>query len=289
MKIIKLLLIFVLLTGGILLALNWSSIVNFGGSGVFPSADLIDIGDKCDEIRAAWKSAGGWDEDLYQKQRADIDQSKGMGMFSKNGYNTVNNCLRETATVTACNAYLDALHADPFDARQLATCFRGVQSVKRHENLTDDTRIKNVEERQSLYDKINAFILKKHIFTPRFDEDRFAWVSFDDQKAGELATAKSHRTHALYAEMSHVPDFRNGLNEGLLSDTMEKQRQSYYSALSQQIIRSFEEKEATPDNINSLQQVRNRFHKEDPNSHSDTVVIKFYMNYKDRPKDKDME
>ena len=277
MKIIKLLLIFVLLAGGILLALNWNSIVKPGQKRGFPPEDLIDISEKCDEIRAAWKSADGWDEDLYQKQRADIDQSKGMGMFSKDGYNTVNNCLRETATVTACNAYHAALHADPFIADRLATCYRGVQSVKRHEDLTDDARIKNVEERQSLYDRINAFIRNNHTFTPRFDEERFAWVSFDAQKAGELATAKGYRSHALYAEMSHVPGFRDGLNEGLLSDTMEKQRQSYYAGLSQQIISCFESKESTQENIGLLSTVIEQFKKEHKN---DSSLLDFYINFK---------
>lgn len=277
MKIIKLLLIFVLLAGGILLALNWNSIVKPGEKNGFPPEDLIDVGKKCDEIRAEWKSAGGWDEDLYQKQRADIDQSKGMGLFSKDGYNTVNNCLRETATVTACNAYLDALHADPFDARQLATCFRGVQSVKRHENLTNDARIKNVEERQSLYDKINVFISKKHIFTPRFDEDKYTWTAFESHKNDELEIAKDYRTHALYAEMSHAPRFQDGLNEGLLSNTMEKHRQSYYDGLSQQIISCFESKEPTKENIDLLNTVVTQF----KNEHKiDRRLLDFFIDFK---------
>ena len=288
MKIIKLFLIFVLLAGGILLALNWNSVVKPGEKDDFIPADLIDIGRKCDEIRAAWKLYGSWDEDLYQKQRADIDQSKGMGLFSKNGYNAVNNCLRETATVTACNAYLDALHADPLDAGKLAKCYFGVQSVKRHENLTNDARIKNVEDRQTLYDAINAFISKKHIFTPRFDEDKYTWKSFKSHIEGELEKARKYRTNVLYAEMSHDKRFQEGLNEDLLRKKMEEHRQNYYATLSRQIISCFEEKEVTQDNIDSLYMVIELFEKE----HDPSDLLNFCIKYKlskDEDKDENSE
>ena len=112
MKALKLIAIFVIICSSLFLALNWGTL--FGGisqNDDFVEEDLIDVSEKCDEIRKAWSSQTGWNEELYKVQREDIDQSKSMGMFSREGYNTVNNCLRETSTNKACDGYMSSLHA----------------------------------------------------------------------------------------------------------------------------------------------------------------------------------
>ena len=152
MKSLKLLLIFLVLVGGLFVALNWKSIITtvMGNGDKFVGEDLIHIGEKCEEIRNAWGRCTEWDESLYNAQRADIDQSKSMGMFSREGYNTVNNALRESATNKACGSYLACLHDTLFDSSKLQQQYDGVQFLKEHEKLENDPRVKDVEERHAV-------------------------------------------------------------------------------------------------------------------------------------------
>lgn len=281
MKVVKLLLIFVLLAGGILLALNWGSLRRQGlrEDEGFGKNDLIDIGEKCEEIRMAWDSADGWNENLYQRQRNDIDQSKGMGMFSKEGYNTVNNCLRETATVKACDRYLAVLQDSSFDAKKLKDCYEGVQAVKRYENLEDDARIKEVETRQDLYTKISNFVQSRHVLTPRLDEEEIRWSSFSALQNSVLASARQYRNHALFKEMAHIPGFQDGLNESVLMKMTDSYRQPFYEDLSRQIVRHFEAEDPTDENVGLLKKAYTQFVEEE-NTYGVRDLASLVLNYK---------
>lgn len=260
MKVIKLTVIFLLIVGGIFLALNWGSL--FGGASIgddFGEEDLIDISEKCDEIRSAWSSQTEWNEDLYKAQREDIDQSKSMGMFSREGYNTVNNCLRETSTNKACDGYMSALHAESFDDPVLQRAYKGVVAIKAYEKLDDEPRVKNVEQIHSLYTNISNFVKSSHKINPHFDTKTADWVSFVSAQNSILTKAQNYRNNAMFKDVEHIPGFKSGLSEENLRKQISPQRKGFYQNLSSQIIAYFNSVEPTEDKVNLLNQIYKNF------------------------------
>lgn len=261
MKAIKMLAIFLLLVGGIALALNWGSL--FGGSQSnegFAETDKIDITEKCTEIRSAWNNVSGWDADIYNAQRKDIDQSKAMGMFSEKGYNTVNNCLIESATNSACDAYMLFLKSQEYSHEKLQKHFKGVEAIKKAENLNNDNRIAQVEKINQLYLKVYNFSRDKHIISPHFNETTTDWTSFATLQNRILTTADSYRNNALYQkELKHLSGFESALDRNNLLSVTGRQKKGFYEGLSQQITGYFDTVEHTQVQVNLYNQIYNNF------------------------------
>lgn len=259
MKILKLAAIFLILAGGIFLALNWNSIFKSSKRGEFGEEDLINISEKCEEIRSAWALQSGWDEGLYTAQRRDIDQSKNMGMFSLQGYETVNNTLRETVANKTCEGYKSGLHKSPFSDAFLQKQYKGVQTLMSAENMKEDIRIKEIIKLHSLYTNINKFAKSSHAITPKFKQDEADWISFASAQSGILAQAKKYRDDPLFKEMSSVPGFQDALNESKLRSTTERYRTSFYEGLSRQIISYFDTVEHDQTHVQLLNNIYQRF------------------------------
>lgn len=261
MKALKLSAIFLVFVGGLILALNWNSIFKSTlDEDNFQLKDLIDISAKCKEIRGAWEPCTGWDENLYKSIREDIDQSKSMGMFSREGYNTVNNTLRESATNKTCDGYLTTLHNEAFSGSKLEEQYEGVQSIKQHENLNEDLRIKEIEDRHNLYTKIKYFVNSYHTISPNFDTQNIEWISFATLQSNILSTASSYRQNKLYiAEMTHIPGFKSGLDESSLKASTNAQRSGFYKGLCSQIIGYFQSETPTPEKAKLLDQIYTKF------------------------------
>ena len=284
MKALKLLFIFVVFAGGLYVVLNWDSIFKTvtGNDENFVDEDLIDIGAKCEEIRNAWGHCTEWDESLYNAQRADIDQSKSMGMFSREGYNTVNNALRESVTNKACGSYLACLHDTLFDSSKLQQQYDGVQFLKEHEQLENDPRVKEVEERHTLYRKIDSFVRSPHYISPRFDAEDADWTSFAAYQNNILGTARSYRNNQVYtAEMTHIPGFRNGLSENHVRSVTNAQRSRFYEGLSSQIINHFETDSVSQANADRLNGIYKTFINQESNYGVERLAT-FIVNYRDQ-------
>ncbi|MBO5628983.1 MAG: hypothetical protein J5965_07865, partial [Aeriscardovia sp.] len=207
-----------------------------------------------------------------------IDQSKAMGLFSLEGYNTVNNCLRETSTNKACDGYMSSLHASSFNATELQKAYQGVMAIKAYEKLNDEPRVKKIENIHNLYTSISSFIKSSHTISPKFDTNSADWVSFSNAQNGILQKAKGYRDNALFKEMENIPEFRSGLNEEYLKKQTSPQRKGFYQNLSSQIIDYFNSVEPTPDKINLLNQIYKNF----TNQESDYGVSElatFIVNY----------
>ena len=263
MKALKLLSIFIVFVGILILALNWGSL--FPGASDedddFVEEDKINIVAKCQEIRDAWKAEEGWNEELYKKVRGDIDRKKKMGMFSSTGYLSVNNALHESATNKACDAYLTALHdKDSFNDAQLNKHYQGVCSLKSYENLDGDLRVDKVEKRHSLYRRIRGFVNSRHSIVAQYDTATTQWASFESIRQGILGTASNYRSNSLYKqEMTHIPGFVSGLDESSLNDLTHKQRPDFYQGLSRQIVAYFQSKTPTPESVKQLEGVYRAF------------------------------
>lgn len=286
MKALKLLLIFVVLAGGLFVALNWESITTtvMGNDDNFVDKDLIDIGKECEGIRNAWGYCTEWDESLYNAQRADIDQSKSMGMFSREGYNTVNNALRESATNKACGSYLACLHDTLFDSSKLQQQYDGVQFLKEHEKLENDPRVKEVEERHALYKKIDRFVRSPHYISPQFDAEDANWTSFATYQNSILGTAKSYRNNKLYTtEMTHIPGFRNGLSESHVRSETNAYRSIFYEGLCRQIIDHFENDSLSQENAETLNEIYKNFINQESN-YGVGQLATFIVDYRDKLK-----
>jgi len=263
MKAIKLLLLFVVVAGGIFLALFWG---NLFSSDVdeedteFVTEDLVDIEAQCDSIRAAWRSEPGWNEQLYDKWRQRINRRKEMKYFSQRGYTTVNNALRESAANASCNGYMNALQdARSFDHNLLLTRYRGVEKLKEIENMGADTRIRKIESLHKLYGDIRNFVGSSHTIVPDFDTTKTSWTSFDTRRSQILTRARNLAADPLYKEMSMVPGFAVGLDASALAQKIDPQRRRFYEKLSTQIIAYFESRAHTQDRANLLEHIYENF------------------------------
>lgn len=281
MKILKLLGIFIILVGGIFLALNWNTLFDDGSApeiDMFADEDQLDISEQCDDIRKAWAAEKGWNEELYKEQRADIDQSKNMKLFSKAGFNTVNNCLREEATNKACDGYMDALHASNFSDAALKKAYKGVTDIKTFEELDNEPRVEKVVKLNKLYTDIATFVKSNHTITPNFKSETGEWTSFASLQNGILSKARTLRGNPLFSEMSNVPGFAAGLDESSLKSKTNAQRKGFYQKLSAQIVSYFNSEEATEEKIELLKQVYNRFTSQESN-YGVTELARLKVNY----------
>ncbi len=283
MKIVKLVAIFCALAGGIFLALNCGSLFKPTAPDDFPPEDMVDIKELCNDIRQSWAAVSGWDEMLYRDQRSDIDQSKGMGMFSREDYNTVNNCLRENAINKACDSYSNALHTHSFNDRKLQNCYAGVAAIKRYEQLDGEPRIRKIEEWQELYTKIRNFVNSRHTISPTFDTETGTWKSFASLQRDILSTAAGYRDNKLYVkDMLHIPGFKDGLDETILSSVTSSQEKMFYETLSNQIIDHFSSVEPSDESIKLLKNVYDEFLKQYQYNESAAVekLATFKVGYK---------
>ena len=268
MRAIKLIVIFLLLVGGIFLALNWELLFSVEAKNPdgFAEDDVVDTTDMCDEIRDAWTKQAGWNDQLYQSQRADIDQKRAMNMFSKEGYNTVNNCLRETAANKACDSYATAIKDSVFRDSKLQICYKGVEAIKVAEKLDADPRILRVDQLHHLYTNISRFVRSRHEITPLLEAETGDWKSFSELQSAIIFQAKRYRENSLFKELSHIPGFKDGLDGDALKQQTERQRKDFYLRLSQQIVSYFKSEEPTEKNVSLLNSVWQKFIGEEPNS-----------------------
>ena len=262
MRVVKLLLAFVAIAGGIFFALNWNSISGwkFIDNG-FGDEDKLDISKECDKIREAWERCDGWDESVYEALRSDIDQSKSMRLFSSTGYNTVNNCLRENSINKACDGYHKALgNTTSFSHDKVVECYKGVERVKELEQLdNEEPRIKEITALHEYYKDVKNFTGSKHYITPKFNTETTDWTSFAIRQRSVLTYGKSLLNDARYNKVKHIPGFAKGLDSDHLKNATERWRSGFYSDLSLQIVAHFKTLEPTSDRVNLLNQIYNNF------------------------------
>ncbi len=281
MKIVKLLIAFVVITAGIFLAINWDSIFKPSPKeGKYAKEDKLDIEEECSKIRTAFAECESWDEKVYKYHRKDIDQSKNMGLFSREGYNTVNNCLRETATNKACNSYLNTIgNRTNFDHAKVSKCYQGVKQLVGLEKMDiKEPRIQKVETLHAFYVKVKKFVESKHLIVAKFDTVKTNWTSFATQKQLILNTGTSYLNNTLFKELEHIPGFKAGLVSNHLERVTNAQRMTFHRKLSSQIIAYFEAKEPTEERVELLNQIfKNFVYQEDTYGVDELATLK--VNY----------
>ena len=262
MRYLKLLLLFLVLVGGIFLVINWLSSPsgpdapqgeNWSGE------EKLNIKDECKKIKDAWAKEEGWNEELYKKLRADIDQSKNMGLYTMKGYEAVDSCLQATAYSKINDSYLAALHHLPFDEKELKKQYEGLELVKTSGKLTNDPNAKKVEELHHVYTTAKVFADNSYEFTPLFDAESNSWVSFNDQQKKYLDEASALSKNPLLEELAHLPGFKDALKLDKVKSATDELRHSYYEKLCNQIIAHFRDAGDSSENYSRMDEAINKF------------------------------
>lgn len=260
MKTLKLAMIFVAFVLALILAFNWNSIIGrVGSDGGFVENDKLDVTKECSKIRDEIENTEGWNQSVYQKLRGDIDQSKAMGMFSKEGYNAVNNALRENSANKACQAYMEELKRQGFSDTKLCQQYDAVVALMHAENMENDGRFKNVVNIHGLYLKVRSFVDSGCMMSPTFDAQSYSWTSFKTIQGRFLAEAHSYRETPLFEEIACVPGFKEGVSETRVVEVTNNQKKRFYVGLSRLIVSCFEQCDATYENMKQLDDVYRRY------------------------------
>lgn len=254
-----------------LLVINCSCISNQDSS-QNSTPGKIDIAVKCKEIRDAWAGQNGWNDSLYHALRDDIDQSKSMKLLTEDAYNTLNKALRVAAAGKAYEGYLNALHATPFSDADLQRNYKGVKVLAQAEHMGNDPQVSHIMQLHELYTNISSFIASNHAITADFDTYHEKWDSFVKKQEIVLTQAREFSGDTLYSELSHLPGFREGLDEAKLKDATNAFRETFYNDLSNQIVTHFNSKGITQSNYNMLYQIYRNFLYEEMNHGADNIA-----------------
>lgn len=237
MKALKLLLIFILLIGGILLAFTWNSLFPSSDEEDFAEFNEININQKCSDIRKAWDNERFWNDSLYKSQKVDTEQCKNLKRVNKEGYDAISNSIKEKATNKACDSYIEILKdASIYNDSLLTEQYKGVQCVKESEEMGDDDRIIKIEKINSLYKTAIAFVNSSHYLKPHFNTKRKSWNSFEKEQANLLSKANNIKADEMYSFIANVPGLDEKLDENYLKNVTDPQRSKFYRYLSKSII-----------------------------------------------------
>lgn len=246
MKYVKLFLIFLLIAGGVYVALNWGGI--FGGDTQdesFVSSDDIDLDKECGIIRKDWREKGCWDESLYDVHSKRIQRWKEQKRLSRSGFQTLGSTLQTEAAAAACKAYQAALDAGAKCVHNnVLDAYKGVERLAELEALESDSRIQDVKKKHDYYTTVYKFVHNSHPITPTLDKEA-KWKSFKTLKESILNRAKNLRSDeksghkVLFEEMKSIPDFDDGLNVDLLTPILNKKKEAFYDKLYGLIVAHF--------------------------------------------------
>lgn len=260
MKYVKLIAIFVIVAVGLYFALIRPSITSHTEDDGFVKEDQINISDFNDETKNLWLEKE-WDSLVYIDRRGDIEQYRQMGMLSKEGYNSMRNCLFESSVNELCATYKASLKARSYGSTptpkefnaKLNGVYAGVPFLMKKEglkegNLNDQPRLMEVKKLNDHYTKVfgfvyayvkktNDYVRSEHLFSPKFDGSE--WRSFNSKKDGITAEAEGYKTgnnKALFEEMRTLPGFEEGLSKTWLEGKINPRFDDFYDKLAGQII-----------------------------------------------------
>ena len=279
MKFFKLILIFILLAGGLTVALLWETIVPPGDKAQqVDSFDMARVDEERANIVDQWERQPDWDKNLHIRQSSRIDQLKNSGLIGENGYLTLRNSIIENSSNKALKNYMKAINAENRSKEKVNDSYKAFVFLRDNEGLKDDPRVKEGLERHRLFTNVSNFVGNPHKISPNFKTEQLDWVSFDSQQNRILNEASSYRGHKYYADIRTWPGFDEGLNSAKLKSVTEAQRKGFYQNLSNQIINHFSSASGQPteERAANLKTVFTRFANE---SNETSQLASFRRNY----------
>lgn len=243
MKILKIILIFIVLIGGIFLALNWDSLFSDTSTVEIGDDNKIDTTKECDEIRKAWDNTDKWNQALYEDQKSAIEQKNLSHRYKENSFEVVMNTLKECAIDKASQGYLNVLKDSAnFSHDVLCEQYDGVCTLKTDFNLSVDKRATDIIDIHSLYLLAKQFVEDPHTPTAKFNEQFRNWVSLESYIKEVLNKLKTIKDNKHYEAIQFVPMFVKGLNKDYIVQNIQNEQQNFYEDLSGQIVKYFTNK-----------------------------------------------
>lgn len=259
MKYVKLIAIFAFVAAGLYFALIRPTASHHTDEG-FVDIDQIDINEFNEETKDMWAEKE-WDSLIYNDRRGDIEQYRQMGMLSKDGYNSIRNCLFESSVNELCATYKASLKAKSYRSTptpkefnsKVNSVYAGVPFLMKkegikEENLKNQSRLWEVKQLNDHYTKVfgfvyasikknNDYVRSEHGFSPKFDGNN--WAAFNSTRDGITAKAEGYKggnNKALYDEMKTLPGFEEGLSKTWLEGKINPRFDDFYNTLAGQII-----------------------------------------------------
>lgn len=263
MKYLKIILIFVVFVGAIVLVMNWKSIgSSVSGGEEFSTSDKIDVENRCNTFREQWSNSKSWDPALYDRQSGQVEAWKTQKLLSERGYNTLSTVVREQAIRKIDKSYRSLLTATNYDHNKMVEVYKGVGYMKSKEKNIDSD-FKEIDGIHSLYLKIKSYVGSPHNIVPSFNSETGEWSSFTAKRNNILSEATSYRNNKYFSELKNIPGFQDGLNAEKLQNQIEGKKPAYYQSLSNIIVREIEQATPSTENYQKMKNVFERYAQED--------------------------
>ncbi len=205
-----------------------------------------------------WEQAGDWNETLFKGNYDMVQQ-----LSTQYGGDKID-ALRQLNTRSA----VELVKKKVFDEWASPTCrkavvdkYVGAVNIVKKTDATAEQNddVKKILSVNSTYSSAYSLAHKGIGLSPRFDGSGWqSYVSYAQSIKNQKAAILRNSNYTEY--LSNITDIKNGLNA--IDGKLQKGRASYYQSLAQSIISYYRNKEHTPDNLNSLRSVRNRYESE---------------------------
>lgn len=259
MKILKLILVFVIVLGGVV-GVFWL----IGGN---TSSGLDDPSDNTyqtyrTQFENDWKDKGDWSDSLFG---AHCDMVRQLSLE----YNVAP--LKDLNTTTAVEVVFDKI----FQEWSSASCkkvtveyyIKALGKIQAEdENAKSNPNVQKINSVNETYKKAYALAHKGVGLTPGFDGT--SWRSFSNYSNYMLSEKNSMQNDTNYKQyLANIKDIKDGLNA--IPSKLDNARSCFYNDLASAIVshyRNIEQSLRTRSQLNELRNARNKFNNEAPSS-----------------------
>lgn len=261
MKILKLILVFVIVLGGVVGAF-WL-IGGSTSSGLdAPSDDTYQT--YRTQFENDWKDKGDWSDSLFS---AHCDMVRQLSLE----YNVAP--LKDLNTTTAVEVVFDKIFQEWSSAScKKATIEYYIKALDKiqseDENAKSNPNVQKINSVNETYKKAYALAHKGVGLTPGFDGT--SWRSFSIYRNSMISEKNSMQNNATYKQyLANIKDIKDGLNA--IPSKLDNARSRFYNDLANAIVsyyRNIEQSTRTRSQLNELRDARNKFNNEAPSSNN---------------------
>lgn len=261
-KYLKLIGIFLIIVGGLVLVMNLDTIKqSLTGGGT--EGDTSSITKQGDEIRKAWAAVHGWDEALYKKQYNGIEQRNKSGLYrTQKEHIDMLATLQAASTSSIYDAYMSDILPGNYSDIALRSDYEGVEYLLKKTDYASNAKLKDVKDIHALYTDIYRFTRNgSHPLSVKLDTTAsgVSWKSFSKRKDEVLSLAAKYRNNKNYGKLKSIKGFSEGLSDSYLHDVLDCQNTKFYKDLSDAIIAHYAAKTPTEDLVKQLNDALNRY------------------------------
>lgn len=261
MKILKLILVFVIILGGVV-----GAFYLIGGE---PGSSLEEpSGNTYQTYRTQfendWKDKGDWSDSLFT---AHCDMVRQLSL----DYNVAP--LKDLNTNTAVEVVSEKIFQEWSSAScRKATVENYIKALGKiqaeDENAKSNPNVQKINSVNDTYKKAYALAHKGIGLTPGFDGT--SWRSFSSYSNSMLSEKNSMQNDANYKQyLANIKDIKDGLNA--IPSKLDNAKSRFYNDLASDIVnhyRNIEQSSRTRSQLNELRDARNKFNNEAPSSNN---------------------